>query len=355
VLADIGAQSQAGARGVGGVVDGQGAIGQALDLVRHNCIEKGFLAGVMAEEGGVADAGRGGDFAHGDVLEGVAGEKGEERGTQAVTAAADAQVGQSPLVFRNSAFHKNAARELENEGPMTTYVLVHGGGHGGWCYQKVARLLRDAGHDVYTPTLTGLGERAHLLRGDTDLETHIADIVGVLTYEDLHEVILVGHSYGGMVITGVADRSAARIRELVYLDAAHPVDGESLEATAPAAMAFARSSSRIVDGVELVMWPNDEMVAAMGVTDPADVAWLRARMRPHPWKSFGMPLQLLNGDTALRVPRTNINCTASLRHSDAVSRARQMEGHRNFEIDTGHDLMITEPRKVTDMLLEVGG
>src|SRR6185437_12915683 len=111
---------------------------------------------------------------------------------------------------------------------MATYVLVHGGHHGGWCYKKVARLLRSAGHEVYSPTLTGLGERRHLLGPKVDLETHIADVVGVLEFEDLHDVILVGHSYGGMVITGVADRALERIKELVYLDAAHPRNGESL-------------------------------------------------------------------------------------------------------------------------------
>jgi pimeloyl-ACP methyl ester carboxylesterase len=236
---------------------------------------------------------------------------------------------------------------------VETYVLVHGGGHGGWCYRKVAKMLRDVGHEVYTPTLTGLGERRHLLSIDTDLSTHVTDIVNTLEYEDLRGVILVGHSYGGMVITGVADRAADRIRELVYLDAAHPYDGQSLVDTAPTSMAFARSSSQIVNGVELVMWPNEEMVAAMGVSDPDDVAILRAKMTPHPWKAFEERLCFVNGDAALRIPRTNINCTASLRHSSEADRARQLDGHRNFEIDTGHDLMMTEPRKVTDMLLEV--
>jgi pimeloyl-ACP methyl ester carboxylesterase len=236
---------------------------------------------------------------------------------------------------------------------MSIYVLVHGGGHGGWCYDKVARRLRDAGHDVYTPTLTGLGERKHLLSADTDLTTHITDVVNTLIYEDLQDVILVGHSYGGMVITGVADRAAERIRELVYLDAAHPTDGQSLVDTASVSMAFARSSSQIVDGVELVMWPNEVMVAAMGATDPDDIAVLRAKMLPHPWKAFAEPVRFLNGDAALKIPRTNINCTASLRSSSAADRARQLAGARNYEIDTGHDLMITEPQKVTEVLLEI--
>jgi pimeloyl-ACP methyl ester carboxylesterase len=238
---------------------------------------------------------------------------------------------------------------------MATFVLVHGGGHGGWCYAKVARLLHGVGHEVYTPTLTGLGERKHLLSEHTDLSTHIADIVNTLVYEDLHEVILVGHSYGGMVITGVADQASDRICELVYLDAAHPQDGQSLVDTAPTSMAFARSSSQIVNEVELVMWPNEQMVAAMGLSTPSDVEILRTRMLPHPWKAFSEPLHLRNGDAALRIPRTNINCTGSLRGSSDDDRARQTDGHRNFEIDTGHDLMMSEPRKVTDMLLEVAG
>lgn len=236
---------------------------------------------------------------------------------------------------------------------MANFVLVHGGGHGGWCYAKVARLLRAAGHNVFTPTLTGLGERKHLLTVDTDLSTHLTDIVNTLIYEDLHEVILVGHSYGGMVITGVADRAAERIRELVYLDAAHPENGQSLVDTAPEAMAFARSSSQHIDGVELVMWPNEAIVAAMGVTDPEDVAVLRAKMLPHPWKAFAEKLHFQNGDAAQMLPRSNINCTASLQHSSPASRARQLAGHRNFEIDTGHDLMMTEPHKVAEMLLEI--
>src|SRR5262245_39709780 len=132
---------------------------------------------------------------------------------------------------------------------MRTYVLVHGGGHGGWCYQRLSPLLRAAGHEVYAPTLTGLGERKHLLRPDTDLETHIADIVGVLQYEGLKDVILVGHSYGGMVITGVADRAADRIGHIVYLDAANPVNGESLATHAKEIMDGLHATARVVDGV----------------------------------------------------------------------------------------------------------
>ena len=110
---------------------------------------------------------------------------------------------------------------------MATYVLVHGGAHGGWCYQRVARVLRSAGHEVYAPTMTGLGERSHLVSPKVDLDLHINDIVQVLRYEDLSDVILVGHSYGGMVITGVADRAADRVGRMVHYSglpvSLHPV------------------------------------------------------------------------------------------------------------------------------------
>jgi len=120
----------------------------------------------------------------------------------------------------------------------STYVLVHGAWHGGWCWKKVAPALRAAGHVVYTPTLTGLGERAHLANPAIDLATHVADVVNLLEAEELDKVVLVGHSYGGMVVTGVADRAADRIGRLVYLDAANPKDGQSLVDVA------VRSSSR---------------------------------------------------------------------------------------------------------------
>ena len=118
--------------------------------------------------------------------------------------------------------------------------------------------MRARGHEVYAPTLTGLGERAHLLSPAIDLDLHIEDIVQVLAYEDLHNVILVGHSYGGMVITGVADRAADRIGHLVFLDAATPHNGQSLVDVAGPLMLAARAQGRIVDGIELVLFPGTD-------------------------------------------------------------------------------------------------
>src|SRR3954454_23529514 len=108
-----------------------------------------------------------------------------------------------------------------------TFLLVHGAWHGGWCWKNLTPLLRSAGHQVLTPTLTGLGDRAHLLSAEVDLTTHITDVSAVLEYEDLRDVVLVGHSYGGMVIAGVAERARARVAQLVYLDAFLPEDGKA--------------------------------------------------------------------------------------------------------------------------------
>lgn len=236
---------------------------------------------------------------------------------------------------------------------MTTFVLVHGGGHGGWCYQPVARLLRAAGHDVYTPTLTGLGERRHLLSDSVDLDTHILDVVNVVEFEGLADVILVGHSYGGMVITGVADRIGDRIGTLVYLDAAHPAAGESLVDVAGAHMQLARDHGEVIDGVELVLLPAPGAGLFYGVEDPDTLAWMDDKLTGHPWRCFDQKLRL-DDETAVRsIRRVNVNTTENLRNSPPVKRARQLDGDANYEIDTGHDLMLTEPEAVANILLDL--
>jgi len=238
---------------------------------------------------------------------------------------------------------------------MATYVLVHGGAHGGWCYQRVARLLHAAGHEAYTPTLTGLGERSHLLAPDIDLDHHIRDVVAVLHYEDLRDVILVGHSYGGMVVTGVADRAAERIGRLVYLDAANPVNGQSLVDVAGPIINATRPSGATVDGVELVLLPFPEAGAFYGVTDADDIAWMADRLTGHPWKCFEQPLVLTNEDALWAIPQYHIVCTSTLATRDRTLMANARDEGRLWEIDTGHDLMLTEPRAVADALLEIAG
>jgi len=236
---------------------------------------------------------------------------------------------------------------------MATYVLVHGGAHGGWCYQKVAPLLRAAGHEVYTPTLTGVGERSHLLSTEVDLDLHIRDITAVLHYEDLHEVILVGHSYGGMVITGVADRSADRIGRLVYLDAATPMNGQSLVDVAGPIIEATRPAGQMVDGVELVLLPSPDAGSLYGVSDPDDLAWMAERLAGHPWKCFEQPLELRDEAALRAIPQYHIVCTSTLATRDSRLIAKVRAQGRLWDIDTGHDLMITEAEAVADALLEV--
>jgi pimeloyl-ACP methyl ester carboxylesterase len=236
---------------------------------------------------------------------------------------------------------------------VATFVLVHGGGHGGWCYQKVARLLRAAGHEVYSPTLTGLGERSHLVSSEVDLDLQITDVVNVLRYEDLRDVILVGHSYGGMVITGVADRAADRVGKLVYLDAANPANGQSLVDVAGPMIEATRPLGKVVDGVELVLFPGTDPLGYYGVTDPEDIAWMQDKLTPHPWKCFEQPLRLTNEAALGAIPQYHIICTSTLATRDSELMANARAEGRLWTIDTGHDLMISEPKKVSDALVEV--
>ena len=236
---------------------------------------------------------------------------------------------------------------------MSTFVLVHGGAHGGWCYQRVTSRLRQAGHEVYAPTLTGLGERSHLVGPQVDLELHIQDVVAVLGYEDLEDVILVGHSYGGMVITGVADRAAARVGKLVYLDAANPKNGESLVDVAGPVIEMTRPAGQVIDGVELVLLPSPDAGMLYGVTDPYDLAWMAARLSGHPWKCFEQKLELLNESEFSKIPQYHIVCTSTLAARDPHLMDEARAAGRLWEIDTGHDLMITEPQRVSEALLAV--
>ena len=235
---------------------------------------------------------------------------------------------------------------------MSTYVLVHGGGHGGWCYQRVARIMRARGHDVYTPTLTGLGEREHLVSNAVDLDMHITDVVKVLQFEGLQDVILVGHSYGGMVITGVADRATDRIAHLVFLDAANPENGQSLADLAGEIITMTRNDGRIVDGIEMVLYPGTDPMNYFGVTDAEQLAWMKPKLTPHPWPCFEQKLVLTNEAAMRRIPQTHIVCTMTLPFRDVEALKASSEG-RVWDVDTGHDLMISEPEAVAELLMRL--
>ena len=162
------------------------------------------------------------------------------------------------------------------------FVLVHGAYHGGWCWRDLKPLLEAAGQRVYTPTLTGLGERAHLARPEVGLETHVEDILALYRYEDLSDTLLVGHSYGGLVVGMVADRMPERINTLIYLDALVPEDGVSLvDLQAPERVEGWRQAAK-ASGGWLIPPPSS---AFYGVTDPALQAWADARCTPQPWRS----------------------------------------------------------------------
>jgi pimeloyl-ACP methyl ester carboxylesterase len=166
---------------------------------------------------------------------------------------------------------------------MTTFVLVHGAWHGGWCWNRVSRSLNATGSNVYTPTLTGLGERAHLASRETDLETHIADVLGVLEMEDLTDIVLVGHSYSGIVATAVADRAAGRIAQLVYLDGVVPHDGQCLfNCVSPQAKAFFEEQA----GDSWCIPVAAASVQFLGLKREEDVRWVMPKLKPHPIRTF---------------------------------------------------------------------
>lgn len=205
---------------------------------------------------------------------------------------------------------------------------------------------------MYTPTLTGLGERQHLLGPSIDLDLQITDVVNTLVFEDLRNVVLVGHSYGGMIITGVADRAADRVGHLVYLDAATPKNGQSLVDVAGPVILAARQGSRVIDGVELVLFPGTDPLNFYGVRDPEQIAWMKPKLTPHPWKCFEQKLVLRNEAAMRKIPQTHIVCTSTLATRNVPELEAASDG-RVWDIDTGHDLMITEPEAVAEMLLRI--
>lgn len=234
---------------------------------------------------------------------------------------------------------------------MATLVLVHGTGHGGWCWRKVAPLLRAAGSEVYAQTLTGVGDRSHLLECGVDLDTHITDVSNLLFYEDLSDVVLVGHSYAGMVITGVAARAPERLRQLVYLDAYVPEAGESEVDLWPPEMR-AEIEEGAGDG-ETREAPSPEM---MGIEDPEMAAWMRERLTPHPMDTYTQPAPA-GDERSAALPRAYISCTTGPLTSvfgPFVEKARAA-GWDVSEIATGHDAMLAEPEAVAETLLEVAG
>ena len=213
-------------------------------------------------------------------------------------------------------------------------------------------LLEEAGQTVYAVSLPGVGEQSDELTSETDLEDHINAVSDFITEHDLSDVILVGHSYGGMVITGVADRVPDRIKNIVYLDAVHPSDGQSLLDAQPMVQYVpAVSQPREVNGVEVNLYPDDDTIAFLGLTEPVDIVFAREHLTPHPWKTFTDTLHLENPDIVAQIGKTDIYTKTTLDGLLQTGIATSEEAAQAMVIDTGHDLMITEPELTADMLL----
>ncbi len=242
---------------------------------------------------------------------------------------------------------------------MATFVLVHGAWAGGWCWKLVTPLLRAQGHEVYTPTLTGLGERAHLSGPDVDFETHVQDVVNLLEFEDLHDVLLVGHSLGGTVVGAVAHRVPERIARLVFLDAILPVDGRSVLETfedygTTDFAEFLRDHFEHGDPNWVFPVPADGGSELDGA-DPAIISWVEARERPHPAGAVTTPIRLGNPE-AERLPRTYIACTR--RQSGGliplIAEEVRVESDWDYlEIDAVHDANLTAPNELARMFMKI--
>jgi pimeloyl-ACP methyl ester carboxylesterase len=230
---------------------------------------------------------------------------------------------------------------------VATFVLVHGAWHGGWCYDLVASRLRSQGHDVYTPTLTGLGERSHLLDAKTDLDTHIRDILNVIEWQDLDQFVLCGHSYGGMIVTGVADAIPQKIANLVYLDAYVPKNGESIWDY----MSVERQQTLLRDAEPY----NGQAVTApspahFGV-DPRNQAWVERKMTPQPMLTLTQPIRLRSG-YGPACKRVYVYATGP---SSMQGFYPELRGDPAWDVKVlacGHDQMVDAPDEVVEILIE---
>jgi pimeloyl-ACP methyl ester carboxylesterase len=233
---------------------------------------------------------------------------------------------------------------------MSTFVLVHGAWGGAWIWRRVIGPLRAAGHEVHAVTLTGDGERAHLRRADISLQTHIDDVLGLIDAEELRDIVLVGHSYGGMVITGAADRLLARgpgwVRQLVYVDAMVPLPGEGWGAGHPPEIVAARLAAAQKHGNALP--PPDPRDFGIEGTDRD---WLLRRQVPHPFGMYRVPLHF-DAERWARTPRLFVDCNAPPYPTiDAMrARVRQQPGWRVVEIATGHCPMVSAPEALVGLL-----
>lgn len=228
---------------------------------------------------------------------------------------------------------------------MTNFVLVHGGMIGGTCWKKVRKLLERNNH-VLTPTLTGISERKNLSHPNIDLDTHVQDILDTIYYEKIEDIVLVGHSYGGMVITAVADRIPEKINKLVYVAAVLPMDGESMfDAVGPEISALLSNSAKNGNGWEVPPGTPE----SYGIEDSEDIKWFKNSSTPHPLKSFQQKISY-HSSSFEKLNKTYIKCSRDLALESMATRAKNMQ-IPCYEINTGHFPMITHPEALVELLV----
>ena len=232
------------------------------------------------------------------------------------------------------------------------FVFVHGAWHGGWCWRDVAAVLRTAGHQVFTPTMTGLGERAHLLNAQVGLSTFIDDIAAVILSEELDNVVLVGHSFGGHVINGVADRMPQLLRQLIYLDGLVVQHGQSALSIMPPAVQAERARTMDAEGLRMTIPSPDQF----GLSDPAQLAWVMRQLTPHPLKGYTEPLQLQH-PLGNGLPKTYIAVTDPWYAPLAELRqwVRSQPDWDWRELAACHNAMVSAPLALASLLMELAG
>jgi pimeloyl-ACP methyl ester carboxylesterase len=230
-----------------------------------------------------------------------------------------------------------------------TFVLVHGAWHGGWCWRRVSDLLEKKGHKVFSPTMTGLGERSHLLSKDIKLATHITDIVNVIKWENLKDIVLVGHSYGGVIISGVAEEAHDKIASIVFLDAFVPESGDSLaEKASPAVREI---MAEVIRKGEPAMKP---VPAAVFRVNEKDRAWVDAMCTPHPMATLTDKITLTGArEKVAKKAYIRAKGYPSVPFDAALEKLKASSAWKTYEMPCGHDAMVDMPDRLTEILVEV--
>jgi pimeloyl-ACP methyl ester carboxylesterase len=230
-----------------------------------------------------------------------------------------------------------------------TFVLVHGAWHGGWCWRRVADLLEAKAHKVFAPTLTGLGERSHLMRAGINVSTHVTDIVNVLKWERLSDVVLCGHSYGGFVVSGVAEQAANKIGSIVFLDAFVPENGDSMASL---------TSQAVRDNLKIATERGDIGVparsAAAFLVNEKDQAWVDSLTGPQPIETMTEQMKITGARERI-AKRSYIRAGAypNPGFDKAFARVKADKAWRTYEVPCGHDVMVDMPERLAEILLEV--